>query len=94
MMRFTFDYCLSIKYQGLLLLPAPLSVHVQVEHITLELGQRLLDPEGGEPHPGVSVPTLRHQLGQPPEQLRAVPPRRHIGPGARDTHNLPQQIDG
>ena len=93
-MRFTFDYCLSIKYQGLLLHLPRVSMHVQVEHVALELGQRLLDPEGGEPHPGVSVPTLRHQLGQAPEQLRAVPPRRHIGPSSRDTHNLPQQIAG
>ena len=88
MMRFTFD-CRQFKYQGLLLL---VSLHVKVQHLALELGEGLLDPEGGEPHPGVPVPALRHQLGQAPEERRAVPPGRHIRPGARHTHNLGRNI--
>ena len=85
MMRFTFD-CRQFKYQGLLLLLV--SLHVEVQHVALELGQGLLDPEGGEPRPGVPVPALRHQLGQAPEERGAVPPGGNIGPGARHTHNL------
>ena len=91
MMRFSFD-CRQFKYQGLLLILL-VSLHVKVQHVALELGQGLLDPEGGEPHPGVPVPALRHQLGQTPEEGSGVPPGRHIRPGARDTHNLPDKYE-
>ena len=69
----------------------PGSVRAEVEHVALELGQGLLDPEGGEPDPGVLVPALRHELGQAAQQLRAVPPCRHLWPRARHTHNLSEQ---
>ena len=64
------------------------SVHVQIKHITLELGEGLLDSEGSESHAGVPVPALGHQLGQAPEQLSTVPPSWQIWPGACCTHHL------
>ena len=66
------------------------SVKVKIYEQKLELSpcKRFLDPERSEPDCWVVVPALRDQLAQLPQQLRAVPPRRHLGPRARHAHHL------
>ena len=67
-----------------------LSVKVKIYEQKLELSpcKRFLDPERSEPDCWVVVPALGDQLAQLPQQLRAVPPRRHLGPRARHAHHL------
>ena len=67
-----------------------LCVKVKIYKQKLELSpcKRFLDPERSEPDCWVVVPALRDQLAQLPQQLRAVPPRRHLGPRPRHAHHL------
>ena len=67
-----------------------ITVKVKIYKQKLELSpcKRFLDPERCEPDSGVVVPALGDQLAQLPQQLRAVPPRRHLGPRARHAHHL------
>ena len=71
-----------------------ITVKVKIYKQKLELSpcKRFLDPERCEPDSGVVVPALGDQLAQLPQQLRAVPPRRHLGPRARHAHHLNKEI--